>query len=597
MPSDNQAIASMAASGMISNASGFPNPWLDLSSQFAPQTMFNALYLCEFIYLKQSTYREASRRIINYFLTKPTFKGGADRERKKFEEVMNKDFKIMDRLKEIGEDYMCYGNAFCSIFLPFTRVLRCKECSSEVNIKDTDFTFGMEDFSFKRHCDKCAKTTVHSLRDFPCRDPKKIKLVRWDPKLVTIEHNFVSGEANYWVDIPAEVKAKVKGGDKFLISTLPLSMLVAIKRDQKYKLKPEYFYHIKDSSLSGVRLSGWGVPSILTAFPQFFRLQVLYRYDEVLMMDYIVPLRLLSPRQAPYQDGNTILMSSMANWTSKMSDMIQRHRQDGADWNFVPFPIDYQAVGGEGRNLAPKDVIQMDEDRLLNARGIPPELFRGTLSLQSAPIALRLFERSWSGLVSGFNDIADWMNKTISRYLNSGDYTVELEPISITDDIEGRMWRLQAMTGGLIAKETALRPMGIDYREEYRRILDQQNYESREQEKAQQEAQMAHMNLDNEQQEGQEGQGGGGAAGQSPMDVEGQADQMARQLLQMPEQEKNRQLAALRQSNSTMHAVVLKKMDQLRNVARSQGMGQALGQVVQNAPLPPGGGQAPAQGP
>jgi hypothetical protein len=77
-------------------------------------------------------------------------------------------------------------------------------------------------------------------------------------------------------------------------------------------------------------------------------------------------------------------------------------------------------------------------------------------------------------------------------------------------------------------------------------------------------------------------EGGGGA---TPQDVNQQADQTARELLQMPEADRRRQLTSIRQNNDTLHALVLKKMDQLRTQARSMGMEQAMPEVVQNVPL------------
>lgn len=596
MATNNNSFAILASAGMQASIDGHPNPWIDMASRWAPQNMFNALGLCEFIYLRQPTFREASRRILNYFLTKPRVSGGDERERKKFQRVLEKDFKLMDNLKHGGEDFMCYGNLFASMFLPFTRVLKCRQCSSERDINRSDFKFDIANFVFHSECPKCRCTQPHTIKDYPNRDPKKIKLVRWDPKQMVIEPNRVTGECRYWFKIPGDEQKAVEEGNRFLLSTLPLSYLVAIKRKQMFKFNPDYFYHLKEPCLSGVDLKGWGIPTIMVAFPSFFRLQVMYRHDEVLMMDYIVPLRLLSPKQGSFADGNTIQMNSMRNWVNNMGNMIQKHRVDGADWNFVPFPTEYQAVGGEGQALSPKDLIQLEEDRLLNARGIPPELYRGTLTLQVAPIALRLFERSWSTLVHGFNDIADWSAKTIARYMNSGDFDTELESVTVADDLDAKMWRLQAMAGGIISKETGLNPMGLDAREEYRKILDQQTFEMTEQQKADQDMQMKQLTLDAPQDPNQGGaqQAAGGA---SPMDVEGNADAIARQLLTLPETEKNQQLAQYRQTNSTLHAVILKKMDQLRNQARGAGMGAGLQQVLSQggvaAPMPeqanPGG--------
>jgi hypothetical protein len=166
--------------------------------------------------------------------------------------------------------------------------------------------------------------------------------------------------------------------------------------------------------------------------------------------------------------------------------------------------------------------------------------------------------------------------------MGSGDYECELESVRIIDDIENKAWRLQAMTANLLSKETAMRPMGVsDPIGEYQKILEEQRKQEDMSRKMQEEAQMAQMGLINEENP----QAGSQSGGATPADVNQQADQTARELLQMPETERRRQLTSIRQNNDTLHALVLKKMDQLRTQARSMGMDQALPEVVENVPL------------
>jgi hypothetical protein len=297
------------------------------------------------------------------------------------------------------------------------------------------------------------------------------------------------------------------------------------------------------------------------------------------MMDYIIPLRIISPAQGSYQEGNSIYNNMMREWRSQMQDAVVRHRQDGTDWNFFPFPVTYQAVGGEGRALAPVDLIENEEDRLLNGRGIPPELYRSTMTLQAAPIALRVFERTWSSLVRGFSLLAQNTTESIAKYMASGDFECEIESVKIIDDIENKAWRLQAMSAGQLSKETAMGPMGIhDVAAEFKKILDEQRKEQEASQEAQQEMQMAQMGLGNAEQQG--GGEGGGDGEVTPENVNQQGDQMARELLGMDEGTRRRELLAISRSNETLHAVILKKMDVLRNQARSVGMQQALPQVL-----------------
>jgi len=483
----------------------------------------------------------------------------------------------------------CYGNSFSTVSMPFTRVLACRQCKRETNIEHIDFSYSPEG-GFSTYCPTCGSDRPHQAKDYKKKDGKKIKLIRWNPKKITLKANRLTHHIEFYTEVPDEIKAGIIAGDKFYLRTTPIPFLQAIRKQTKFKFKDGHIHHLKDPHLAGMWLGGWGLPSILSSFKNFFRLQVLRRYNEVLMTDYIVPLRIVSPTQGAYSDGNSIYNNLMSGWVQKMKEAVSRHRVDGTDWNFFPFPVTYQAVGGEGRALAPHDFIQDEENRMLNGRGIPPELFRSSMTLQAAPISLRVFERSWSSLVRGINAVAQDCVTKISSYMGSGDYECELESVKIIDDLENKAWRIQAMSAQLLSKQTAMGPMGIkDPTEEYKRILDEQKEEARLGQESQREMEMAQMGLINEQNpqgdaQGQ-GQGGGqqGGGGVTPEQLNQQADQIARQLLdpRMSDGDRRRQLTAIRQNNDTLHSLVIKKMDQLRTQARSIGQGQAMPQVLQ----------------
>jgi len=580
-------------SGGSSDPSGFMNPWIDLASTYAPRTIVSALELSEFLYVNDSTYKMASERIVSYFLSELKFMGQADEERKKFEDLIKNDVDLIGNMQAAGNDLMTYGNSFTTISMPFTRVLICGECKRETNIEHIPFKYNSSEATFSTYCPKCKVDKRHFVKDYKKKDSKGIELVRWNPKFITIKANRLTHNTEYWTDIPHEIKSGITTGDPFYVRTTPLPFLQAIKKDTQFKFKEGHLFHMKEPHLAGLWLGGWGLPSILSSFKNFFRLQVLRRYNEVLMMDYIVPIRIISPKQGSYQDGNSIYNNMMRTWTNEMQNAVVRHRSDGTDWNFFPFPVEYQPIGGEGTQLAPTEMIKDEEDRMLNGRGIPPELYRSSMTLQAAPVSLRVFERGWSHLVRGLNLLAQESVSKISSYMGSGDYECELESVKIIDDLENKAWRLQAMQANLISKATAMGPMGIsDPEEEYKKILEEQSKEQELSKETQEEAQMSQMGLINPQDpNGQDKQGGGA----TPENVNQEADDMARKLLQMPDSERRRQLTSIRSSNDTLHALVLKKMEQLRNQARSVGGEQALPSIVQNGAIPAGGGDPSVQ--
>ena len=582
MPSSQESFEAMAGGDWIGSQRGrFASPWVDLATQYAPRTFRDALTLCEYLYVNNSTYRKASERVVSYFLTKVNLSGKSDSEIEKFDNILNKKFDAIGKLKEMGEDYMCYGNAFASIIPAFKRMLRCVKCNSSTIIEKVNYEFRFNDLSFHAKCSKCQQLTRHMVHDYSDPNPEKIRLVRWDPKKITIEYNDITGDTNYWLQIDPWIATKVKSGDKFFLNTTPWSFIQAIHRNQKYKFNKEYFWHMKEGCIAGVRLYGWGLPSILSSFKNFFRLQVMLRYDETLMMDYIVPMRIISPTGVSGGVGNDLMaVANMENMRNQFAAGVIRHRLDGADWNFFPFPVNYQAIGGEGKTLNQADLIRNEEDRLLNARGFPPELYRGTLTLQSAAVGLRLFERSWEHFTANMNGSLQWMASTIARLTSSGDIRAELESITLSDDLEAKQLRLQLMSAQQISRNTALSSLGIDSKNEKEKIMQEAKDDRRMQTEAEQEIEMEQMSLGGDAGDEKQQGAGGGKADSTPMDVQSQAQEIAQSLVnpQMSSVQRRQELTKIRQSNPTLHAVVVQAMEKMRYQAGMQSRDQVLQQ-------------------
>ena len=128
------------------------------------------------------------------------------------------------------------------------------------------------------------------------------------------------------------------------------------------------------------------------------------------------------------------------------------------------------------------------------------------------------------------------------------------------------------MASGILSKETALAPMGVESSSEFDKVMEQQRVENRKMQEFEREQGMAALSISSG------GEDGGGSQGESeqPQTVQESSDnaeQIARKLLDpsLPEGERSRQLRAIRETNDSLHAMVIKKMDQLRNQARSIG--------------------------
>lgn len=573
----------------LSGVNKFPNPFWDIASEYVPRDITSILEWCEYLFMTFGTYRAAAKRVVRYFLTELVLEGEDEKEKEKYEKFLNDELHLMQRLADIGDDFMVYGNVFISVYFPFDRWLICPKCSTGYHVDTLDYQFMAKDGTFRGTCPKCESNVVYKREDRRSPQTEKVKLIRWNPKMIKMRVHPISGKVEYYLELEQNFVEKLRQGDKFFLNQTPWSMVEAcIIHRQKgepvlFKFRDDVLYHMKDSTLAGIPIKGWAIPPIMPNFKLAYYIQMLRRYDEAIALDFIMPFRVISPSSAGSPSGQDPLSTmSMGNFIGHMKNMIDNKRKYMTDIQVSPFPIEYQMLGGEGKELAPKDNIAQALDELLNAIGFPAELYKGSLSIQAFPVALRLFEKTWGNLVEGNNDFIAWLLKRISRHFMWGEVTGELRSVTLADDVERKALMFQAAAGQDISKSTAYRPLNIDYVEEQKRVIKEQETIQ----KLQQEAMERQQAM---QGQGQTGGAGGGQdpnapiqPGATPGDVYEQGKQLAQQLLfQTPASMRRGELIKIKQTNPTLHAIVNQEMDNIRNSMASQGQAAMMQQAQQ----------------
>jgi hypothetical protein len=533
------------------------------------------------------TWRAASRRVVRYFLTDLVLEGESEEERDDFSDFLNDKLHITTELAQIGDEYMTYGNAFVSIYFPFDRWFKCPGCGIEIKANKLPYKYNAAKAQFIADCHKCGHSGPWNHEDRRSADKNRVKIIRWNPKQMRLRVHPVSGKTTYFWAIPQSFIKKVEEGKHFYINDTPWNILETISKNTKqsgsnpgplFEFNDGAIYHFKENTLAGLPIVGWGIPQILPNFKLVYYIQVLRRFDEAIAHDFIVPFRVLYPDAGPSPAQDPLTKTSLSGFVTKLQELKKRHRADPTGITIAPFKVGYQMLGGEGKALTPKDQIMQALDELLNALGYPAELYRGSLSVQAAPVALRLFEKTWGSLVDGYNDLISWMLERISQHFMWGEITGKLQPVTLADDMERKALNLQASAGMDVSKGTAYRPFGIDYMAEQERIVQEQQAIQKLQQEAMEEAQ-AQQGM-----EGGTGGGGGpgGEVGATPGDVHDQAKQMAQQLLfQTPETQRRSALIDIKHSNPTLHALVLQEMDAIRQEAATQGQSMVMEQQKQ----------------
>lgn len=610
---------------MSNNREGFANPFADMASMYLPNNIKNALQLCEFLFNRNSTYRSAMDRVCSYFVTEvevnsPPGQTTSDDERDKCREYLHDGLGILPKVQQGLWNRICYGNTFFSLVVPFKRMLVCKRprCGTQYALTEVadpknqkTFHYKFQNYEFHATCPKCQYTGEWDVFDIDEKDEGRVKIKIWNPKEIEIRHDLYTDDRAYLWRIPEDYKRDIASGDIHHLERVSKEVLKAIKGNQLFKFNDDVIYHMHEPVVAGLNTRGWGIPRSIINFSDIYYVEVLRRHNEAIALDYVIPLRLITPATKGGADAESIdpLRSvNMGDFMGSARRMLRNRRKDPCGWQTMPYPVQYQVLGADASQLAPRDLIEQGYDALLNGSGVPVEMYKGTLSLQVAPVALRQFEATWQHLVHDINQFLSWLVRRLSQVLNWQPVTAKMRRVTYVDDINQQMALLQLMMGNAISGTTALRPFGMVWKDEQRRMIEEQRYLAEQsskvnEEMAQSEAGKAMLRGQGSMAPGgqpaQPGAGGDpNAMGQmgtpastylnnpsnssrSPDDMMADAAALATELGSLPDSQRRSELMALKDKDLTMHRLVKAELEDQRSRARSAGAAMIMQQQQQ----------------
>lgn len=588
---------------------GLPDPFMDIASLTMPTTMIDALRWCERVYERMGVYRAGIERIIAYFITQVTIEGDDRAEKKKYEEYLRDELDINSILMDASLDSFFLGNGMFSMIVPIKRYLACPTCGLErtlsfIDKHRGDFAYSWENFGFWCRCPKCHNHAEWKPVDRKSAD-KSLIFKRWNPYEMEIIFDYLTEQCSYVWKIPSDYRDQIRRGDMCVLETANWEIIQAVKKNQWLRFEDGFVYHMKERKLGSQINRGWGISKVLANFGIAYYVQMLHKYNEALALDYVIPFRVLTPDPsgAPIGAEKAVEMG-MSTFTTRANSMIRARRNDPTRWNVLPFPVKYQALGGDASQFCPKDLIDQGYDVLLNSIGCPVELYKGTLSTQAVVPAIRLFESHHSSFRGQLGGLLRFICQAIADRKQWQPVKPSLDKPTVADDVVRQQTILQLGMNRLISQTTALRPMGLDYEEEQRKLLEEQKFLAEETAKMQEQQEQSAASQQVAPPVGatalaqQGGQGGapgatppggaapagaaGGADPRTPEEFQSKAEGLAQQLIVLDETSRKSQLSQLKAENPILQRLVVSALADLRSAAATQGQAQVLQQ--QGAP-------------
>lgn len=442
-----------------------PSPFFTQANQFIPRSFHDIIKWSRYITTQSPTTTEVIRKLSSYPITDFIMDSDQELTVDTYKKIF-KSVKFKEKLCDFGFDYYTLGNVYVSIYFPIDRHLHCPNCKSSYEVRAA-MRAGFAVFKkwvFQGECPNCSNQVTYKVIDTKSRDINRINLVKWKAEHVSLNHNPVTGESEFYYTIPGDVKRKIMMGDALFLSTVPWSMVEAVRYNKDYMFDPSNIYHMKSISM-GNMVDGLGIPPLISHFGLVFYQQMLRKANEAVAAEHMVPLRVLFPQQSSAA-ADPVASMSLRGFAKNMRNTMRKMKSDPNHILISPVQVGYQQLGGQGRSLLVSQELQYAEEQQLMSMGVSRELLSGTTNWTSSTVGLRLLENTMGNYVGQISEVINWVMEKIAQYLSIEITDVKLVPFKLTDNEALKATMLDMWKQKILSASTLLETFGMDYNEE-----------------------------------------------------------------------------------------------------------------------------------
>jgi hypothetical protein len=301
------AVASGPASGLRfaqsrgriqgSNVTGvnYPSPFFDVAHTYLPVTVKAMFKWCRYYFLTNPLINAVVFKLSEYPVTDIIIDHPSNEVKRRWTDYFQDHLRWQPFRVEAGLDYFAYGNGCISLGFPFKKYLYCKNCAFRDEAGKIRAQWIFTSFQFRLTCPKCGYVGDALAKDFYYKNASGIKTIRWNPEDIEITYNDISGEYTYFYTIPATVRNDIVIGRKDIVEGVPQVFIQAMREQKGVIFSKDNFFHMRRPTLA-TQDRGWGTPLLLPVLKDTFYLQVMKKAQEAILLEHIVPLRVLFPQ-------------------------------------------------------------------------------------------------------------------------------------------------------------------------------------------------------------------------------------------------------------------------------------------------------------
>lgn len=442
----------------------YPSPFFDVAHTYLPVTVKALFKWCRYYFMTNPLINATVFKLSEYPVTDIIIDHESSEVKKKWTEYFQDHLRYRAFQIECGLDYHAYGNGCVSLGFPFKKYLYCKQCDFRDEASKIRANWIFTSNQFRLTCPKCQYVGDALAQDLYYKNASGIKTIRWNPEDIEITYNDISGEYTYFYTIPATVRNDIVIGRKDIVEGVPQVFIQAMREQKGVIFSKDNFFHMRRPTLA-TQDRGWGTPLLLPVLKDTFYLQVMKKAQEAILLEHIVPLRILFP-QAGSGSSDPYTTINLVDWRDQIAAEIGRWRMDNNYIPILPLPVGNQTIGGDGRALLLTQEITTWSDQILNGMGVPTEFIRGGMQYAGTNVSMRMMENMFLGYILRHKALAKFIMKQVSAYLGWPEATIRFKPFKMADDLQRKAFMFQLNQANKVSDTTLLADSDLSQEEE-----------------------------------------------------------------------------------------------------------------------------------
>ncbi len=449
----------------------YPSPFFDVAQQFLPENTHQLHLWCRYYFLTNPVINVACQKMAEYPVT-PLVWETDDANLGDLYSSLEAHLKLRQFQVEIGLDYFVYGNGFASVFFQLEKYLVCRNCKERYRASKNRSRYKWKGGRFFLHCTRCGTEDYCDQADTYPRNARGARLIRWNPENIEVKHNEITGNSRYYFRLPRAVVNDVRLGDPETIETLPYQFLDASRTGRALLFHPDNFFHLKRPTIAQ-KDQGWGTPLIYPLLKDAFYLQVMKKAQESLLLEHVVPLRMIFPGPTTGGNDGPFGAYNLTNWKSKIDAELSMWKRDHNYIPILPMNIGYQQIGGQAKALILHQEFRIHAEQMLAGAGIPVEFVYGGLQWSSSNTSLRALENTFLGYnIERFN-LTRFVVDKVASHMGWPRVPFRFEKFRMADDLQRAMFYFQLNQANKVSDQRMLEEIGEDFDTENSRLSEE----------------------------------------------------------------------------------------------------------------------------